>query len=112
MSESTERLRVMTWNLWWRFGSWRETARAYVSGDALLPLAGRDHRALPESSGLGATVDWFIELEAAWFDRERCPFTSHYLGLPEGRLHDVDEGSGPAVVLVHGTPGWSHQRHG
>jgi endonuclease/exonuclease/phosphatase family metal-dependent hydrolase len=24
MSESTKRLRVMTWNLWWRFGSWRK----------------------------------------------------------------------------------------
>jgi endonuclease/exonuclease/phosphatase family metal-dependent hydrolase len=23
MSEFTEPLRVMTWNLWWRFGSWR-----------------------------------------------------------------------------------------
>jgi pimeloyl-ACP methyl ester carboxylesterase len=46
--------------------------------------------------------------EADWFDREGYPFTSHYLRLPKGRLHYVDEGSGPAVVLVHGTPGWSY----
>ena len=45
---------------------------------------------------------------APWFDREGYPFKSRYLALPGGRLHYVDEGSGPAVVFVHGTPGWSY----
>lgn len=46
--------------------------------------------------------------EAAWFDREGYPFESRYLELPEGRLHYIDEGSGPAVVFVHGTPSSSY----
>lgn len=28
--------------------------------------------------------------------------------VPGGRMHYVDEGTGPAVVLVHGTPTWSY----
>ena len=35
-------------------------------------------------------------------------FNSHYLTLPHGRLHYLDEGQGPAVVLVHGNPTWSY----
>ena len=31
MSESPETLRVMTWNLWWRFGSWRKRSVAIRS---------------------------------------------------------------------------------
>jgi haloalkane dehalogenase len=46
--------------------------------------------------------------EAAWFDRAGYPFESRFLELPEGRLHYLDEGSGPAVVFVHGTPGFSY----
>lgn len=46
--------------------------------------------------------------EAPWFDHAGYPFESHYLTLPEGRLHYVDEGSGPPVVFVHGTPSWSY----
>jgi haloalkane dehalogenase len=48
----------------------------------------------------------------AWLDRAAYPFTSRGLALPEGRLHYVDEGAGPPVVLVHGTPTWSFEyRH-
>lgn len=36
------------------------------------------------------------------------PFSSNFLQLPEGRLHYVDEGTGPAVLLVHGNPTWSY----
>lgn len=36
------------------------------------------------------------------------PFTSRYLQLPAGQLHYLDEGSGPAVVMVHGNPTWSY----
>jgi len=35
-------------------------------------------------------------------------FTSHYLTLPHGRLHYLDEGQGRAVVMVHGNPTWSY----
>ena len=35
-------------------------------------------------------------------------FPSHYLALPAGRLHYLDEGSGPTVMLIHGNPTWSY----
>ena len=43
----------------------------------------------------------------AWIDRTRYPFGPHYLDLPAGRMHYVDEGNGPPVVMVHGNPTWS-----
>lgn len=36
------------------------------------------------------------------------PFTSHYLELDGGRLHYIDEGEGPVVIMVHGNPTWSY----
>lgn len=42
-----------------------------------------------------------------WVDRSAYPFRSSYLDLGAGRLHYVDEGSGPALLFVHGTPTWS-----
>lgn len=40
-------------------------------------------------------------------------FRSHSVALTAGRMHYVDEGSGPrTIVLVHGTPTWSYEwRH-
>lgn len=35
------------------------------------------------------------------------PFQSRYLDVGPGRMHYVDEGEGPVVVMVHGTPTWS-----
>lgn len=48
----------------------------------------------------------------AWLDREAYPFEHRWIALPRGRMHFVDEGSGPPVLLVHGTPTWSFEwRH-
>lgn len=47
-----------------------------------------------------------------WLDREAYPFRSRFVDLPAGRVHYVDEGTGPTVLLVHGTPTWSFEyRH-
>lgn len=35
------------------------------------------------------------------------PFTSNFLNIDGGRLHYLDEGRGPAIVMVHGNPTWS-----
>ena len=35
------------------------------------------------------------------------PFESHYLDVGGARMHYVDEGDGPPIVLVHGNPTWS-----
>lgn len=42
-----------------------------------------------------------------WLDRSLYPFAPHYFDSVDGRMHYVDEGSGPPVVFVHGTPTWS-----
>lgn len=45
-------------------------------------------------------------------DRAAYPFQRRWVGLPAGRLHYVEEGSGEPLLLVHGTPTWSFEwRH-
>jgi len=45
-------------------------------------------------------------------DRRSYPFTDRWFDLPHGRMHFVDEGHGPPILLVHGTPTWSFEwRH-
>jgi len=36
------------------------------------------------------------------------PFSRHFFTLPEGeRMHYIDKGEGPVVVMLHGNPTWS-----
>ncbi len=43
-----------------------------------------------------------------WLDKTEYPFTSHFIDVPAGRMHYVDEGqSNHAIVMVHGNPTWS-----
>ncbi|HEY4650438.1 MAG TPA: alpha/beta fold hydrolase [Pontibacter sp.] len=42
-----------------------------------------------------------------WLDTREYPFESKYLTLPCGKMHYIDEGEGPVIVMVHGTPAWS-----
>jgi haloalkane dehalogenase len=48
-----------------------------------------------------------------WLDDAEYPFSSRWVTLSRGeRIHYVDEGSGPVVLFVHGTPTWSFEwRH-
>jgi haloalkane dehalogenase len=47
-----------------------------------------------------------------WIDRDAWPYSPRRAALAEGRLHYIDEGSGPPAILVHGTPTWSFEwRH-
>jgi haloalkane dehalogenase len=47
-----------------------------------------------------------------WVDQKAYPFAPRGLDLAAGRVHYVDEGSGPAILFVHGTPTWSFEwRH-
>jgi pimeloyl-ACP methyl ester carboxylesterase len=43
----------------------------------------------------------------AWLDRSEYPFESRWIDTPAGRVHYLDEGEGPVVFMVHGTPTWS-----
>lgn len=36
------------------------------------------------------------------------PFKSHYLQIGNNRMHYIDEGSGPVIVMIHGNPTWSY----
>lgn len=42
-----------------------------------------------------------------WLPRDLYPFASHYLEVDGARVHYVDEGSGPPLLLLHGNPTWS-----
>ncbi|WP_078344747.1 alpha/beta fold hydrolase [Mycobacteroides chelonae] len=43
----------------------------------------------------------------AWVDDELFPFESRFLDIGGHRVHYVDEGSGPTLLLLHGNPTWS-----
>jgi haloalkane dehalogenase len=39
---------------------------------------------------------------------ELYPWRHHFLGLSGLNLNYVDEGTGPAMLMVHGNPTWSY----
>ena len=43
----------------------------------------------------------------AWVDRTEYPFRSRFLEIDGRRMHYIDEGQGPILLFVHGTPDWS-----
>ncbi|MFO0602229.1 MAG: alpha/beta fold hydrolase [Polyangiales bacterium] len=45
----------------------------------------------------------------AWVDRGLYPFSPRRFDTPDGAIRYLDEGSGPAILLVHGTPSWSFE---
>lgn len=42
-----------------------------------------------------------------WLDEQLYPFQSHFVEIEGNRIHYVDEGSGPALLLLHPGVGWS-----
>jgi len=42
-----------------------------------------------------------------WLDTELYPFRSNFIDLEGARVHYLDEGSGPTLLLLHGNPTWS-----
>jgi haloalkane dehalogenase len=43
----------------------------------------------------------------AWLPERLYPFESHYADVDGARVHYVDEGSGPPLLLLHGNPTYS-----
>ena len=43
----------------------------------------------------------------AWVPRQLYPFESNYADIDGARVHYVDEGDGPPLLLLHGNPTWS-----
>ena len=42
-----------------------------------------------------------------WFPYDQFPFAGRFMEVDGHRLHYVDEGAGPTLVLLHGNPTWS-----
>lgn len=43
----------------------------------------------------------------AWLDERLFPFRSRFIEIDGSRVHYVDEGEGPPLLLLHGNPTWS-----
>ena len=43
----------------------------------------------------------------AWLDGSLYPFTDRFVEIDGNRVHYVDEGSGPPLLMLHGNPTWS-----
>lgn len=46
-------------------------------------------------------------MTAAWVDRETYPFATRRVAVEGLGISYIDEGDGPTVLMVHGTPSWS-----
>jgi haloalkane dehalogenase len=49
----------------------------------------------------------FPEGRPSWLAERLYPFESRYADVSGARVHYVDEGSGPPLLLLHGNPTWS-----
>src|SRR5208282_578788 len=46
-------------------------------------------------------------IRPSWLREPLYPFESRYADIDGARVHYVDEGSGPPLLLLHGNPTWS-----
>ena len=47
------------------------------------------------------------ESRPSWVPAELYPFVSHFEDINGSRVHYLDEGAGPPLILLHGNPTWS-----
>jgi haloalkane dehalogenase len=47
------------------------------------------------------------ESRPRWVPTDLYPFASHFEGVNGSRVHYLDEGVGPPLILLHGNPTWS-----
>lgn len=48
-----------------------------------------------------------MSTKPAWISPEMYPFPSSFFDTGKGRIHYVDVGDGPPIVMTHGNPSWS-----
>ncbi|WP_431972094.1 alpha/beta fold hydrolase [Nocardia sp. bgisy134] len=46
-------------------------------------------------------------IRPTWVPESLYPYSSHFAEIDGSRVHYLDEGSGPPLVLLHGNPTWS-----
>lgn len=42
-----------------------------------------------------------------WYPQDLFPYESHFVDVEDARVHYVDEGTGPVLLMLHGNPTWS-----
>jgi haloalkane dehalogenase len=52
-------------------------------------------------------VDGSDPQRPAWVPSDLYPFADHWADIDGSRVHYVDEGSGPAILVLNGNPSWS-----
>ena len=48
-----------------------------------------------------------LNARPAWVSETLFPFTSRFVRIEDAQLHYVDEGTGPTLLFLHGSPMWS-----
>lgn len=48
-----------------------------------------------------------MKTQPTWINKQLFPFESKWMNIDGLDLHYIDEGSGPTILFVHGTPEWS-----
>lgn len=54
-----------------------------------------------------ATADAHVEARPAWIAKSIFPFRSRFVSIRDAKLHYADEGTGPTLLFLHGSPMWS-----
>lgn len=44
----------------------------------------------------------------AWVDTDLYPFQTNTITVAGHRLHYIDEGEGPVMLMIHGNPAWTY----
>ena len=45
-------------------------------------------------------------IQPQWLDKKLFPFDSKWMEIDNEVIHYIDEGSGPVLLIIHGTPEW------
>ena len=45
--------------------------------------------------------------DSGWLNRAQFPFTSRFVNVDGNKIHYIDEGARPTLLLLHGNPTWS-----
>jgi haloalkane dehalogenase len=69
-----------------------------MRGEKSVPILHDDRSAAPEAD---------VEPRPSWIKQAIFPFRSRFVALGDARLHYVDEGKGPTLLFLHGSPMWS-----
>ena len=56
---------------------------------------------------LSAKNPYCLKARPAWISENHFPFVSRSVQIEDAQLHYVDEGTGPTLLFLHGSPMWS-----